>query len=156
MGRENPLLAFFSKDTRASFGLHWRELEIGFGGGRVRNQMPNKRILVVDDEAMVLDAVRMTLTHYGYSVETASSGAEALEKLLSTNFDLIVTDLKMPGMTGDQLAREVKKRQPDMPVILLTGYPPERQPAEVDAILLKPFSTTDLRATVTALMSKGE
>jgi CheY-like chemotaxis protein len=113
--------------------------------------MPSKRILVVDDEAMVLDAVRITLNHYGYEVETASGGAEALEKLQEATFDLVVTDLKMPSMTGDELAREIKKRQPGLPIVLLTGHSPEVRPPDVDTILMKPFSTVDLWTTVAAL-----
>jgi CheY-like chemotaxis protein len=114
--------------------------------------MVAQRILVVDDEAMVLDAVRLTLTHYGYRVETASSAAEALAKMPEGNYQLVVTDLKMPCMTGDELAREIKQRHPGIPVILLTGYAPDIPPADVDAILLKPFSTSELRSTVAAAL----
>ena len=115
--------------------------------------MSGKRILVVDDEAMVLESVRMTLTHYGFAVETASSGPEALSKLAEGQFDLVVTDRKMPGMAGAQLAAQVKKRLPLLPIILLTGYPPESTPPGVDAILLKPFSTAELRSTIHKLTS---
>jgi CheY-like chemotaxis protein len=114
--------------------------------------MPGKRILVVDDESMVLDAVRMTLTHFGYEVETVPGGAEALQKLAGAGFDLVITDMKMPVMTGDQLAKEIRKRSPDTPIVLLTGYPPEVYPRDVNAVLLKPFSTQELRSTVAALV----
>jgi CheY-like chemotaxis protein len=116
--------------------------------------MSRKRILVVDDEAMVLDAVRLTLNHYGYMVETASNAADALNKLPGAGFDLLVTDLKMPGMTGDQLAREAKRRYPTLPVILLTGYPPEVYPASIDTLLLKPFSNQELRDAVERLTNR--
>ena len=117
--------------------------------------MGRKQILVVDDDAMVLDAVRMALTFYGYAVETASSAAEALQKLPGACFDVVVTDLKMPGMIGSALASEIKKRQPALPVILLTGYPPEVRPAGVDKVLLKPFSTLDLYNAVVSLAEQG-
>jgi len=113
--------------------------------------MSGKRILVVDDEAMVLESVRMTLTHYGYTVETASSGPEALSKLAAGEFHVVVTDRKMPGMPGDQLAGEIKKQWPQLPVILLTGYPPESVPSSVDAVVLKPFSTAQLKKTIEGL-----
>lgn len=116
--------------------------------------MPGKRILVVDDEAMVLDSLRMTLDHYGYEVETASSGPEALDKLGREEFDVVVTDRKMPDMTGDQLAAFIKQQKPNLPVIMLTGYPPDRRPADVDVIVLKPFSTVGLRATIEALLNR--
>ena len=114
--------------------------------------MGEKRILVVDDEGMVLEAVKMTLTHYGYTVETASGAVEALTKFETGPFDLVVSDLKMPGMTGDRLAKEIKQRSPQMPIVLLTGYPPEVYPSNVDAVLLKPFSTLELRSTIAKLL----
>ena len=116
--------------------------------------MPPKRILVVDDEVTVLESVRMTLEHYGYSVETAPSGAEALAKLVVGDFALVVTDLRMPNMAGDELAIQIKSRWPRLPILLLTGFPPEQKPAAVDAILLKPFSTAELRSTVAMLLAK--
>ena len=114
--------------------------------------MPGERILVVDDEALVLESVRMTLVHYGYTVETASCGAEALAKVTSSEYALLITDRKMPGMNGDQLASQVKKHRPALPVVLLTGFPPDTHPAAVDVVLLKPFSTMELRNTVAALI----
>jgi CheY-like chemotaxis protein len=115
--------------------------------------MPAKRILVVDDEAIVLESLRITLAHYGYDVATAASGPEALVKLGLEEFELVVTDRKMPHMTGDQLAAFIKQQKPDLPVIMLTGFPPDRKPAAVDMILLKPFSTADLRAAIEGLLN---
>jgi two-component system, LuxR family, response regulator FixJ len=114
--------------------------------------MAGNRILVVDDEAMVLESLHLTLTHYGFIVETASSGAEALRKLSGARFELVVTDRKMPNMTGDELAAHIKQQDRHMPVMMLTGYPPEQKPAAVDSILLKPFSTAGLKAAVDALV----
>ncbi len=118
--------------------------------------MAAKKILVVDDEAMVLESVQLTLTHLGYGVESASSGLEALDKLSKDTFDLVVTDRRMPGMTGEQLAAEIKKRCPKMPIVLLTGFPPDTPPPEVDTVLVKPFSVVDLRNTVLELTKGSE
>lgn len=96
----------------------------------------------------------MTLVHFGYAVETATSGAEALHKLKEHAFAAVVTDWKMPGMTGDQLATEIKRRWPGVPVILLTGYPPEGILPSIDVLLIKPFSTSDLRTAVQSLTRK--
>ena len=104
-----------------------------------------KQILVVDDEPMVLAAVRMTLRFYGYTVETASSAAEALEKLPGMSFDLVITDLTMPGMTGAVLAKEIKGRHPALPINMVTAYPPSVRSADVDTVLLKPFAASDLQ-----------
>ena len=62
----------------------------------------------------------------------------------------------MPEMTGEQLAAAIKAQWPKLPVIMLTGYPPGQKPAAVDAILLKPFSTAELRATIRRLIKGGE
>jgi CheY-like chemotaxis protein len=97
----------------------------------------------------------MTLTHYGFAVETAGGGREALAKLAEKEFALVVTDRKMPGMPGDQLAAQIKERWPHLPVILLTGYPPECTPSGVDAIVLKPFSTAELRGAIHKLIRPG-
>jgi two-component system, cell cycle sensor histidine kinase and response regulator CckA len=118
--------------------------------------MAGIRILVVDDERMVLESVRMTLVHYGYSVEAACGGPEALAALHSSEFALVITDRKMPGMSGDQLAKEIKAQFPGLPVVLLTGYPPDRKPPGVDVVLLKPFSTQELRGVIEALLRKKE
>jgi DNA-binding response OmpR family regulator len=117
--------------------------------------MGAKRILVVDDETLVLDAVRLTLTYYGYTVETATSGPEALLRMASAPFDLVVTDRKMPGMPGDQLAAQVKRQWPACPIILLTGFPPEVKPDGIDVILLKPFSMAELQKAIHGLLSRA-
>jgi CheY-like chemotaxis protein len=115
--------------------------------------MGSKQILVVDDTPMVLDAMSMALTFYGYAVETASSAVEALDKVSGASFDLVITDFKMPGMMGDVLAKEIKKRHPDLPIILLSGYPPPVRPADVDIVLLKPYSNLSLQTAVVSLTS---
>ncbi|MFO1502099.1 MAG: response regulator [Verrucomicrobiota bacterium] len=113
--------------------------------------MSNKRIMVVDDEPLVLKSVRMVLIRAGYAVDVASSGAEALQKLEAGTFDLVVTDWKMPFMKGDIIAREIRKRHPLMPVLLLTGSVLEAPPSGFDGVLFKPFSADELREIVTAL-----
>jgi len=101
---------------------------------------------------MVLESIRLTLSSCGFDVITASSGAEALIKLAETTVEMVATDRKMPGMTGEELAKAMKAQWPHLPVLMLTGFPPPQRPAAVDAILLKPFSTAELRATVNRLI----
>ena len=105
----------------------------------------SRRILVVDDEAMVCESVRLLLAYDGHQVETASSGPEALAKLETGTFDVVFTDFSMPGMKGDELAQKVKERDPRKPVILLTAFPPSTQPQAVDLIITKPFYLATLR-----------
>ena len=80
------------------------------------------RLILVDDEAGFLVSASTALKGRGIDVTTAQSGRMALELLNNERFDVAVLDLKMPEMAGDVLFREIKKRWPDMPVIILTGY----------------------------------
>jgi CheY-like chemotaxis protein len=81
------------------------------------------RILYVDDEPPMRDVIARLLSKLGCEVETADSGTAALARLsqAAPAFDVIVTDLSMPGMTGSQLARAVKAIAPDLPIIAYTG-----------------------------------
>ena len=109
-----------------------------------------KRILVVDDEPLVCQSVKMVLACDGHTAITAASGMEALCKLSDATFDLMFTDFTMPGMKGDQLACAAKERSP-LPVILLTGFPPKCKPDKIDLVVLKPFSPEDLRNAIEAV-----
>ena len=82
-----------------------------------------RKVLVVDDDAVVGKSFNRVLTRdKGYVVITAQNGTEALEKMCTQNYDLVFTDIKMPGMDGVELAAEVKARQPWTPVVIITGY----------------------------------
>src|SRR5919198_2168491 len=82
------------------------------------------RILLVDDEPAVLFTLREVLTVRGHDVVTAASGAEALGRM--DGVDAALTDLSMPGMTGLELLRAVRERDPGLPVILLTAHGSEK------------------------------
>ncbi|GFE61881.1 sigma-54 dependent transcriptional regulator [Geobacter sp. AOG2] len=84
--------------------------------------MAQFRVLVVDDEAVIRDALKRILEGERFSVETCVSGHSAIESLHERDFDLIVTDLKMPGMNGIEVLKAVKALQPEAPVIMITGY----------------------------------
>lgn len=91
-------------------------------------------ILCVDDEQISLRVRSLVLEKAGHDVITASSAREALEILRSRSVDLVLTDLLMPGMTGAELAREVKILCPSLPVILFSGVnelPPEHLHADI-------------------------
>jgi DNA-binding NtrC family response regulator len=85
--------------------------------------MEPANILVVDDERHILGVLRDTLTHFGYRVTCASSGAEALNALRSELFDAAITDIRMPDMSGLDLLREIKKHDESIEVVVMTGYP---------------------------------
>ena len=84
--------------------------------------MPSAKILVVDDEEIVLLSCERVLTEEGYEVQTRLSGKEALELLAGELFDLAIVDLKMPGMDGIELLRAMKRDYPHISVIMITGY----------------------------------
>ena len=84
--------------------------------------MPDKRILVVDDDSYVRGATAEILIRKGYDVETASEARAALERLGNDEYDLLLSDIKMPGMGGLELLERVKSKWPEMHVILMTAY----------------------------------
>jgi PAS domain S-box-containing protein len=116
-----------------------------------RSQAPSRRtILVVDDDPLVLTSTASMLEDIGYAVVEAASGRQALEILRSdARVDLVVTDQVMPGMTGLELAAAVQQHQPDLPVLLATGYAERMEVASADLPLLrKPYGQDALRAAV--------
>jgi CheY-like chemotaxis protein len=107
----------------------------------------------VDDDPMVREVISIYLSEDVYSVELAADGKEALEKFCAGEFDLVLTDLSMPGMQGDELAREVKKRRPKVPVLLLTGFGERvatkgKKQEGVDLVMSKPFTMAGLQDTL--------
>ncbi len=85
--------------------------------------MEPAHVLVVDDEKHILMVVKEALTHFGYRVTTAGSGAEALAAVRSELFDAAITDIRMPDMSGLDLLREIKRQDESIEVIVMTGYP---------------------------------
>ncbi len=80
------------------------------------------RILIADDDAVIREGLRRILSAEGYEVETVSNGRAALERLEQKRFKLLVTDLKMPGMSGLEVLKSLRTCQPELPVVLITGY----------------------------------
>lgn len=81
-----------------------------------------RKVLVVDDDPVVGESFNRVLTGKGYAVITAANGEEALAKLKAEQYDLVYTDLRMPGMDGLEVAERVKAKQPWTPVVIVTGY----------------------------------
>jgi DNA-binding NtrC family response regulator len=84
--------------------------------------MKKMRMMIVDDEERFLSTMKKLLAKRGYDVVTASSGAEALEIMSVQNIHVVILDVKMPGMDGNETLREIKKRFPLSEVIMLTGH----------------------------------
>jgi len=113
-------------------------------------------VLIVDDEAPVLDVLSRYLRCDGHAVATAASGREALEKFRRNSFDLVVLDRAMPEMSGDQTAEHIRKVKPNVPIVMLTGFsaggPNGAKPEVIDEILYKPVTLDALRGTIGRLL----
>ena len=110
-----------------------------------------QRVLVVDDEASIRDLLSKTLALAEYDVDTAPDGTAALDRLRSVDYDLLIADLKMPGMDGLTLIRQAKRMKADLPVIIITGFSTESSAIEavnlgVAGYLTKPFRVPQVLA----------
>ncbi len=115
--------------------------------------LPRRRVLVVDDDPIVREVIHTYLTDDGYAVTVAVNGRDGLEKFCGAEFDIVLTDRSMPEVEGDELAREVKKRRPEVPVILVTGFgdimaATGEKPEGVDLVMCKPFTMAGLQTTL--------
>ncbi len=120
----------------------------------------NERILLVDDEESVVLLEKQMLTRLGYQVTDFTSSSEAFQafKANPDAFDLVISDMAMPNMTGDQLAREITAIRPDMPVIVCSGYSDRMNGDKADALgvkafLMKPIVKSNLAQTVRRVLN---
>lgn len=119
------------------------------------------RILVVDDELTVCKSIRKVLVREDCEVDMALSGEEALSKEAEQPYDVMIVDLKMPGLSGMDLLKLLKARNPKARIIMVTGYPTMRntlQAMQLGAMdfLPKPFLPTTLRNLVAAALEAGD
>lgn len=118
-----------------------------------------RKILVVDDDPVVGKSFDRVLSSKGYAVITASNGQEALNKLETEDYDAVFTDIKMPGMSGLEMAERVKEKRPWLPVVIVTGYgSPDNQTraeaAGVSGFLRKPLSPEMIESSAQKAMSE--
>ena len=122
-------------------------------------RQPHERILVVDDEENVLVLFKRVLAKEGYQVECASSAYEALRKLETNSFNLVLTDLKMDGMDGLDLMRQSKALNPALPFIMITAYGTIQAAMTagkegVENFLIKPIDIEELKLAVKKVFRK--
>lgn len=110
---------------------------------------PARRVLVVDDEEVIRRALVHTLVINGFETRDAAEGLTAWALALSQRFDLLVTDLRMPGIDGLELAARVTQAHPGTKVLIVTAYQPVGMPQH--PVLMKPFSMEDFLTTVAQL-----
>jgi DNA-binding response OmpR family regulator len=117
-----------------------------------------EKILIVEDDRISLKNLSFYLLMSGYDVEQASDGLQALQKLARGKFDLVLSDVKMPGFDGYSLTKHVCATFPSTPIILMTADPPD-QPSAVAAeagakdMLAKPLVLDQLLAKITEVLS---
>lgn len=121
--------------------------------------MPDKSILIVDDDAVIRDGIKRILEGQGYRVELFANGRSAIERLQQKEFVLVVTDLKMPGMSGMEVLRSIRILQPEIPIIVITGY--STVDSAVDSMksgavdyISKPFTPEDFCTKIAAAIEQ--
>ncbi|GGC36941.1 hypothetical protein GCM10011504_14130 [Siccirubricoccus deserti] len=123
---------------------------------------PALKVLVAEDEALAAMAVEDVLTGCGHTVTLATNGEDALHMARACHFDVLITDLAMPRMTGWELLHQLRQEQPDLPVVVMTGYlPPGGREMLVNGtqtlvgLLLKPFTITRLVELLEEVVSRA-
>jgi len=114
--RRAELEEALAESLRLDFTLESKTLK------RVEVEDPEARILCVDDEEVILNSFRKILVLDGYSVDTVETGQEALGLIQTHDYDFVFTDLKMPAMSGTDVAKSVKHLRPDIDVVIITGF----------------------------------
>ena len=145
-------------------GRQWRfrkrDIDAWLDGQRARPAAPVEaavpparqgrvRVLVVDDEASIRDLLAKTLALAEYDVDTAADASAALELVRAADYSLLIADLKMPGMDGLTLIRQVRRIRTELPVIIITGFSSESSAIEavnlgVSGYLRKPFRVPEV------------
>ena len=115
-------------------------------------------VLVIDDDERVREALAGMLTHAGHRTSQAADGPTALKMMEREPFDLVFTDLSMPGMDGWAVSSEIRKRWPETRTVLITGYglPTEEIRTHrqlVNAVIFKPLRFEDISATLTKVLA---
>ncbi len=123
--------------------------------------MEKPSILVVDDELLIRDLLYDFFTGQGWSISVAENGEKALEVLNEKSIDLILSDIKMPEMDGLALASRVKQTHPDLPVVLMTGFPSVETAvsalrSRVEDYVIKPFNINQLYKLIESKLADKE
>jgi len=118
----------------------------------------SQKILVVDDNNVLLIVVSKMLSQLGYEVSSADSGENGLNVFRKSNFDIVLSDYDMPGMDGVAFACSVKKCSPRTPVVIMTGSGREsvfsRMSTAVDEVISKPFTLAEIDETIQNVAGK--
>ena len=117
------------------------------------------RILLAEDDRAVREFVTRALQHRGHEVFAVENGLEALDALQDREFDILVTDIVMPGMDGIALALKLAKEKPELKILMMSGYSAERQRAHnleelIHKVLPKPFTLAEICHAVESVLKR--
>lgn len=124
--------------------------------------MPNTvariNILVVDDQDCIVDLLSDIVEGLGFASDVAHDGQEAIEKFDDGDFQVVITDIKMPRMDGVELMKRIKERRPDVPVIAITGFGTEDTEGDLfhDGFLEKPFRVAKIEDMIWSVLKRCE
>jgi len=147
-------LARLGKIPATKVGQQWRFRKNKVDEWLHRNSIgTTASILVIDDEETIRSLFKETLEESGHKVTTAATGSKGLELVKQWDFDLVFLDLKMPGMDGAEVFRQIKSIKPDLPIAIITGYPGSDMMVWALAqnplgVMNKPFNEADIASTV--------
>ena len=114
-------------------------------------------ILVIDDEKGLLQVIRQALTQNGHHVETAADGNEGIRKFDDGRFDIVITDIRMPGIDGNGVAAHIRKSsKKPIPVIAISGTPWMLEQHAFDVVLPKPFPLQDLVESIKNILPSDQ
>jgi len=111
-------------------------------------------VLVIDDEKGILQIIRQALTKFGHNVETAGDGQEGIRKFDDGSFDIVITDIRMPGIDGNGVVKHIRKSdRQSIPVIAISGTPWLMENNAFDMVLAKPFPLNKLVESIGSLVT---
>jgi DNA-binding NtrC family response regulator len=119
--------------------------------------MAKARVLVIDDDQIVLDSISQLLTDDDYEVDVTLRGGEGLERAIREDYDIVLVDIRMPDMGGIKVLRDIRRKRPALPVVMITGYataPSAEMAMNLGAagFLEKPFEPEELLETVASAL----
>jgi DNA-binding NtrC family response regulator len=122
--------------------------------------MKKKKILVIDDERIILDSVKKILGDEDFDVDPAISSREGLERAMNRDYDLVLTDIRMPEIGGMRILRDIKRSKPATPVVIFTGYATVQSAVQAMKLgasdyIEKPFTPDMLLTTVKKVLERA-
>jgi len=150
----------FDRYSQVPSYISFRVPLLGSPATVVSKKATGKRVLAIDDQTVILDLIIAMCQSQGYQVQTATSGEEGLELATASEFDVILTDLAMPGMSGLEVARRIRRLHPQTPIILVTGWEAGIEQAQLDQagiheVIYKPFRIEQLTDIMRSVLHKG-